>query len=67
MVKATGSYAVRADSLHYRSGLILNGSILVALVLASVGFPQQDAWFDLGIAVYIHWGAYQIGRESFLC
>ena len=65
VVKATGSNAVRADSLHYRSDLMLNGSILVALVLASVGFPQLDAWFGLGIAVYILWSAYQIARESF--
>ena len=65
VVKATGSNAVRADSLHYRSDLMLNGSILVALLLASVGFPQLDAWFGLGIAVYILWSAYQIARESF--
>ncbi|WP_338579936.1 cation diffusion facilitator family transporter [Pseudomonas sp. ML2-2023-6] len=65
VVKATGSNAVRADSLHYRSDLMLNGSILVALVLASVGFPQLDAWFGLGIAVYILWSAIQIARESF--
>ena len=65
VVKATGSNAVRADSLHYRSDLMLNGSILLALVLASMGFPQLDAWFGLGIAVYILWSAYQIARESF--
>ena len=65
VIKATGSNAVRADSLHYRSDLLLNGSILVALVLASVGFPQLDAWFGLGIAVYILWSAIQIARESF--
>ncbi|MBW3506292.1 cation diffusion facilitator family transporter [Pseudomonas sp. NKUCC02_KPG] len=65
VIKATGSNAVRADSLHYRSDLMLNGSILLALVLTSVGFPQLDAWFGLGIAVYILWSAIQIGRESF--
>ncbi|MES2868276.1 MAG: cation diffusion facilitator family transporter [Pseudomonadota bacterium] len=65
VVKATGSNAVRADSLHYRSDMMLNGSILVALVLASFGWPQLDAWFGLGIAVYILWSAIQIARESF--
>ena len=65
VVKATGSNAVRADSLHYRSDLLLNGSILVALVLASFGWPQLDAWFGLGIAGYILWSAIQIARESF--
>ena len=34
VVRLTGSTAVRADSLHYRSDLLLNASILVALVLA---------------------------------
>ena len=65
VIKATGSNAVRADSLHYRSDLLLNGSILVALVLASFGWPQLDAWFGLGIAGYILWSAIQIARESF--
>lgn len=65
VVKATGSNAVRADSLHYRSDLMLNGSILVALAFAAVGFPQLDAWFGLGIAMYILWSALLIARESF--
>ncbi|KIH81541.1 cation diffusion facilitator family transporter [Pseudomonas batumici] len=65
VIRATGSTAVRADSLHYRSDLLLNGSILLALVLASFGWPQVDAWFGLGISVYILWSAIQIGRESF--
>ena len=56
---------MRADSLHYRSDLLLNGSILVALVLAGFGWYQLDAWFGLGIALYILWSAVQIARESF--
>ncbi|MBA4272006.1 MAG: divalent metal cation transporter FieF [Pseudomonas sp.] len=65
VIKATGSNAVRADSLHYRSDMLLNGSILIALALAGFGFEQLDAWFGLGIAVYILWSAVQIARESF--
>lgn len=64
VIRATGSTAVRADSLHYRSDLLLNGSILLALVLARFGWPQLDALFGLGIAVYILWSAVQIARES---
>ncbi|MCZ7024133.1 cation transporter, partial [Salmonella enterica] len=63
VIRETGSNAVRADSLHYRSDLMLNGSILVALVLAGFGFHQVDAWFGLGIAAYILWSAIQIARE----
>ncbi|AXI63617.1 divalent metal cation transporter FieF [Pseudomonas kribbensis] len=65
VIKQTGSNAVRADSLHYRSDMLLNGSILIALILAGLGFHQLDAWFGLGIAVYILWSAIQIARESF--
>ncbi len=65
VIKQTGSNAVRADSLHYRSDLLLNGSILVALVLTGFGWHQLDAWFGLGIAAYILWSAIQIARESF--
>lgn len=64
VIKATGSTAVRADSLHYRSDLLLNGSILLALLLAGYGWPQLDALFGLGIAFYILWSAMQIARES---
>jgi len=64
VVKATGSAAVRADSLHYRSDLLLNGSILVALTLAWFGWQQLDAWFGLGIAVYILWSAIHIAKET---
>ncbi|MEB2515007.1 cation diffusion facilitator family transporter [Pseudomonas sp. YuFO20] len=65
VVKATGSNAVRADSLHYRSDMLLNGSILVALVLAGFGWHRVDPWFGLGIAAYILWSAITIARESF--
>ncbi|PSS56843.1 cation diffusion facilitator family transporter [Pseudomonas sp. BBP2017] len=64
VIRITGSTAVRADSLHYRSDLLLNGSILIALVLARLGWPQMDAFFGLGIALYILWSALQIARES---
>ena len=64
VIKHTGSLAVQADSLHYRSDLLLNGSILVALLLAHYGFPRMDAVFGLGIAAYILWSAVRIARES---
>jgi cation diffusion facilitator family transporter len=64
VVKLTASTAVRADSLHYASDLLLNGSILLALVLASLGFDRADALFGLAIAVYILWSAFTIVREA---
>jgi len=64
VVKATGSAAIRADSLHYRSDLLLNFSIMVALGLAYVGYGQLDAYFGLAIAFYILWSAISIARET---
>lgn len=64
VIRRTGSTAIRADSLHYRSDLLLNASILVALLLARYGWPQSDGLFGLGIALYILWSALQIARES---
>jgi ferrous-iron efflux pump FieF len=64
VVRETGSTAIRADSLHYRSDLLLNGSILLALLLASYGWPQLDAIFGIGIALYIFWSAISIAREA---
>ncbi|UVE18409.1 cation diffusion facilitator family transporter [Pseudomonas sp. LS44] len=64
VIRLTGSTAIRADSLHYRSDLLLNASILLALVLGGLGWPQLDALFALGIAFYILWSAVQITREA---
>ncbi len=64
VVRITGSTAVRADSLHYRSDLLLNASILVALVLASFGFERVDALLGIAIAFYILWSALTILREA---
>lgn len=63
VVRVTGSTAVRADSLHYRSDLLLNASILLALLLAGYGWERLDALFGLGIAAYILWNALSIVRE----
>jgi cation diffusion facilitator family transporter len=64
VVRQTGSTAIRADSLHYRSDLLLNSSILLALLLASYGWAQMDALFGIGIALYIFWSAISIAREA---
>mgnify|MGYP003859474129 FL=1 len=64
VVKQTGSTAIRADSLHYRSDLLLNSGILLALLLTRYGWQQLDAIFGIGIAVYIFWSALSIVREA---
>lgn len=64
VVKVTGSTAIRADSLHYASDLLLNTGILAALLLAAYGWQRADALFGIAIAAYIFWSALSIVRES---
>ncbi len=65
VVKQTGSIAITADSLHYVSDLLLNLSVIVALVL-SIYFDWQmaDPIFALLIAAFILKSAWDIARQS---
>jgi cation diffusion facilitator family transporter len=64
VIQVTGSALIRADSLHYRSDLLLNTSILIALIAASYGWDRLDALFGLAIALYIFWSALGIAKDS---
>lgn len=64
VIARTQSTAVGADSLHYRSDLLLNLSIIAALLLAQFGIQQADALFGLGIALFIGYGAVRIGLDA---
>ena len=64
VVRETGSTAIHADSLHYRSDILLNSSILLALLLTHFGWLQMDAIFAIGIAFYIFWSAISIVRGA---
>lgn len=64
VVRETGSTAIHADSLHYRSDILLNSSILLALLLTRFGWQQMDALFAIGIAFYIFWSAISIVRGA---
>lgn len=64
VLSRTQSVAIKADSLHYLSDLLTNVSILIALMLAVLGFPQVDAIIAVGIALYIFYTAIQIWMES---
>jgi len=65
VIRRTGSVAISADSLHYASDLILNGSVIVSLVLSAwLGWPIVDPLFGIAIGVYILWSAIKIARLS---
>jgi ferrous-iron efflux pump FieF len=62
---ATGSLAVGADALHYRSDLLLNGAVILSLVLSSqLGWTYADPLFGAAIALWILWSAWQIVHQS---
>lgn len=66
VIRRTGSVAIKADSLHYAGDLMVNGSVIVALLLASqLGWSGIDSIFGIGIAMYIVWTAWRIARASF--
>ena len=66
VVARTGSLAITADHLHYMGDLFLNGAVIVSLAISSLlGFKLADPLFAIGIAFYLIWGAWQIGRRSY--
>ncbi len=65
VVRRTGSIAITADELHYRSDLILNGSVIAALILGSLlGLPILDPLFGAAIGVWIIYSAVRLARLS---
>ncbi|MDX7998871.1 CDF family cation-efflux transporter FieF [Xenorhabdus sp. Reich] len=64
VINKTQSQAIRADMLHYKSDLLMNGAILVALLLSLYGFKHADALFALGIGVYILYSALRMGYDA---
>jgi len=64
VVRKTGSTAIKADSLHYTTDVLVNGSVIVALLLAAYGWQGFDSIFAIGIAVYILYSAWIIAHEA---
>lgn len=65
VVGRTGSVAIATDRLHYASDLMLNLSVIVALVLEQyVGIVGADAVFGLLIALWLAWGAWKSSSHS---
>jgi ferrous-iron efflux pump FieF len=65
VVRQTGSIAITADELHYRSDLVLNLSVIGALILGSIlGFPRLDPLFGAAIGIWIIYSAVRLARLS---
>jgi ferrous-iron efflux pump FieF len=65
VVRRTGSVAIATDRLHYASDLMLNASVIVALMLDQyAGIVGSDAVFGLLIALWLAWGAWKSSSRA---
>jgi len=64
VISKTGSTAIAADALHYKSDLYMNGSVILALILTSYGWLGFDAAFGIGIGIYILYSAWEIIQHA---
>jgi len=65
VIRKTGSVAILADNVHYQSDVLLNGSVIGALVLDQyLGWHGADAIFGIAIAAWLLWGAFQASSTA---
>ena len=65
IVKQTGSTAIHADAMHYRSDLLINAGVLISLFLGQwLHIDRIDPVFGSVIAVYILWTTLGIFKSS---
>ena len=65
IIRQTGSVAIMADNVHYQSDMLLNGSVIVALVLDQyLGWHKADPVFGIIIAAWLMWGAFQASSNA---
>ncbi len=64
VVRKTNSQAIRADSLHYQSDILMNLAIMLALGLAWYGIETADAIFAIFIGIFILISAFKIANEA---
>jgi ferrous-iron efflux pump FieF len=65
VVKKTGSVAIHADHVHYSSDLMLNASVIAALVLDTLLHVRgADPLFGVAIALWLIWHARDVASSA---
>ena len=60
IIRRTGSVAIMADNVHYQSDVLLNGSVIVALVLdQNFALRGADPVFGIVIAAWLLFGQFR--------
>lgn len=65
VIKRTGSVAIMTDHVHYQSDLLLNVSVIAALMLDQLlGWRLADPLFGFAIAAWLMYGAWSAASHS---
>ncbi|WP_260597726.1 cation diffusion facilitator family transporter [Sphingomonas endolithica] len=65
IIRQTGSVAIMADNMHYQSDVLLNGSVILAMVLDQyVGWRGADPVMGIAIALWLAWGAFRASSNA---
>jgi ferrous-iron efflux pump FieF len=65
IIARTGSVAIQADNVHYQSDLLLNLSVIAALVLDQyLGLTGADPVFGIAISLWLAWGAFKASSHA---
>ncbi len=64
VIRRTGSVAIAADNMHYKSDIALNLAVILALVLEQTfGLAGADPALGVIIAVWLLYGAYRMAQH----
>ncbi len=65
VVQRTGSIAISADSLHYRTDLLMNAAVIVAMLLVdATGWQMIDPLLGIGIVGLLLYSAVGMARRA---
>ena len=65
VIRRTGSVAIVADNVHYQSDVLLNGSVIIALILDQyLGWHSADPIFGIIIALWLAFGAFRASSSA---
>ncbi len=65
VINRTGSVAIATDHLHYKADMLLNVTVIVALVLDQyLHLRGTDAAFGLLLAAWLAWGAWKSSKHA---